>query len=339
MMKGSKSYSNRPMFRGNNGGNDGKIPTGKKKKNAQKPQQNKYLNGVCIDSMHAANEKSTGANSEALDSDVPMMLPDNMKEQQEQVTVTSGCEEISKEVKAVIKEIKHVRRRIRNMQESIQLSVNIAQPKVWEDNSLNAVLNCVNEWRNIVSYHGISRQTTTLNSDDDISTSDGLNENEEKQPNVENNENVVPSSNILQTHDAQDEESYPLHPQNEWSKETALQIFNLIQMAMQTGPLKGRDAGYFKRCGADVAKMARNFLSSCINPYPSSDSDNSTERLVLELRFSVKQKEKIEKWIQNADKTIVANKSPSKSALKLQKSINTKGMSRKDKRRKGRLIK
>ena len=43
--------------------------------------------------------------------------------------------------------------------------------------------------------------------------------------------------------------------------------------------------------------------------------------------------------MKNVDKAIVSNKSPSKLALKVQKILNTKGVSRKDKRKKGRLVK
>ena len=133
-------------------------------------------------------------------------------------------------------------------------------------------------------------------------------------------------------------------------------------MAMQTGPLKGSSPGYFKRCGVNVAKMARIFLAKCVRPYRTKDENiaNPTrtctdkgidhriealddsgcaESVLSELRFTMKQKDSLGKWMKNADKAIAANKSPSKSALKLHKSVNTKGMSRKDKRKKGKLVK
>ena len=47
-------------------------------------------------------------------------------------------------------EIKHVKRRLRNVQESIQTSTSIVNPVTWEQNCLNAVANCINEWRSIV---------------------------------------------------------------------------------------------------------------------------------------------------------------------------------------------
>ncbi len=138
-------------------------------------------------------------------------------------------------------------------------------------------------------------------------------------------------------------EEHPMHPNNEWSKTTSLQIYGLIQMAMQTGPLKGSNAGYFKRCGKDVAIMARVFLTKCVNSsndiqpdeLKSLEDGGSTESVLKDLYFTPKQIDSIKKWMKNTDAAIAADKPPSKSALKLQKSVNTKGMSRKDKRRKG----
>jgi hypothetical protein len=60
---------------------------------------------------------------------------------------------------------------------------------------------------------------------------------------------------------------------------------------------------------------------------------------MTELLFTMKQKEAIDKWLKDAQKAVTLNKKPSKSAMKLQNSINTKGMSRTDKRKKGRLVK
>jgi len=169
-----------------------------------------------------------------------------------------------------------------------------------EYNCLNAVKNCVNEWRSIVLYHG--DQTT-------CSEKEKLGED-------------------------YNEDTCALLPDDEWSISTALQIFNLIQMALQTGPLSGGKPGYFKRCGADVAGLAREFLKSVIgNDIILDASASSVEK---ELRFSTNQKESIEKWMRDAEKAVAANKSPSKSALKLQSQAvgkNSKKKNKKGKRR------
>jgi hypothetical protein len=226
---------------------------------------------------------------------------------------------------AFSKEIRQVQQKIRNLKESIQLSTNIAQPLVWQANGLNAALNIVNQWKTIVVFYSSKNQV---------------------------DERIVIHEDSLDR-----------------SKETSLQVYGIIQMVMQTGPLKSCHPGYFKRCGGQVAKMAKEFLVKCIQGTSSDGEgetmesvDNSntcsnnihvlipeTNKTVVgqdscyvvadELRFTSQQKSTLLKWIKDADKAIAANKPPSKSAIKLQTSINTKGMSRRDKRRKGQLVK
>ena len=374
-MKGSKTHSNRPIYRGKKGIQDGKIPQGKKKKNARKPERNKYEIGddnadagamktsTDLDALSRAHSAKNGEMS----SNVPLpLLNENIKElnENENIKEQVASKDISPEHKAIIKEIKHVRRRITNIQESVHLSTNIAQPHVWEDNCLNAVLNCVDEWRTIVAFHGDARITCTYS--DGSTSHEGDNGHLSSELHIQNDRVEIEPRLTLPVHDGSQTndaaEDHPMHPENEWSKTTSLQIHGLIQMAMQTGPLKGSSPGYFKRCGVNVAKMARIFLAKCVRPYRTKDENiaNPTrtctdkgidhrietlddsgcaESVLSELRFTMKQKDSLGKWMKNADKAIAANKSPSKSALKLHKSVNTKGMSRKDKRKKGKLVK
>ena len=42
---------------------------------------------------------------------------------------------------------------MKNIRETLQLSVAIASPRTYQDNVLNAVANCVNEWRSIVRHY------------------------------------------------------------------------------------------------------------------------------------------------------------------------------------------
>lgn len=92
------------------------------------------------------------------------------------------------------------------------------------------------------------------------------------------------------------------------TKEPALEVFQLIQMAMQSGPLAGSKPGYFKRCGATAAKQALDFL----------DASVATKEDATSLQFSEKQAEAIDKWKENAKKAIENDKPPSKSVLKKQ---------------------
>ena len=112
-----------------------------------------------------------------------------------------------------LKEIKHLRKRIFNIQESIKLSNDaLCKPKIWEANCLNAVHNCVGEWRSIVAYYTAKVDYGA-----------------------------------------------------ELRKEISVEIFGLVQMAMQSGPLTGAKPGYFKRCGHEVAGIAHRFLLKTVS--------------------------------------------------------------------------
>jgi hypothetical protein len=51
-------------------------------------------------------------------------------------------------------EIQHLLNRVKNVRESIQLSLDsLANPSTWQQNVLNTVLNCVNEWKSILSHY------------------------------------------------------------------------------------------------------------------------------------------------------------------------------------------
>ena len=200
----------------------------------------------------------------------------------------------------IIQEIRQLHTKIRHIRESIQLSTNIAQPPIWRDNCLNATSNIVHTWKTIIAHYDPFPEL------------------------------------LLQSNDI----NHPLHRENELCKDTACQVFGLIQLCLQCGPLKGSNAGYFKRCGSEVAKLAKSFLERCLNvnddnAYRAGLDGNEEngelgfgrnfDYILNDLRFSVKQKEMIEKWIKSAEKAIIANKAPSKFALKLQSTVNSKG--------------
>ncbi len=95
----------------------------------------------------------------------------------------------------------------------------------------------------------------------------------------------------------------------ETRKETGLAVFQLVQLSLQSGPLSGAKAGYFKRCGGDVAIMALSFLEDVIPQH---------ETLGEWMGFSTKQLDAMNKWKANAEKAAMSNKAPSKSVLKQQ---------------------
>lgn len=102
------------------------------------------------------------------------------------------------------------------------------------------------------------------------------------------------------------------HYQNEleaddW-KSPSLAVYELVQMAMQSGPLAGAKPGYFKRCGSDAARQALTFLNSAV----------PDENEASFLHFTEKQQDAIDKWRNNARKVVDENKPPSKSVMKKQ---------------------
>ena len=327
-MRGSKSHTNRPIYRGKKDN----INFPKRKKSApKKPEENKY-----------------DCDNKIVESNVETRPLEHALEEQKIVEIAEIVDATSQEDEAIIKEIKKLRKRIKNIQESVQLSVNIAQPSIWEKNCLNAVYNCVMQWQSIVAYHGKRRSNDGVEGGPATSA---LDEDMDKDQHQQHDE-IKQDGQTLNEINSDVSSFYPMHPESEWSQKTALQVFGLIQMAMQCGPMKAKSPGYFKRCGSDVAIMARSFLKRiCKNEENASGGNESdgivdsvgdivdSVNVVSELRFTLRQKEAIEKWMRDADKAIAANKPPSKASLKLQKSVNTKGMSRKDKRRKGKLVK
>lgn len=97
-------------------------------------------------------------------------------------------------------------------------------------------------------------------------------------------------------------------------KAPALALFQLIQMSLQSGPLAGAKPGYFKRCGANVARQALDFLDGTV--------PNKQEATFL--CFTKKQGDAIEKWRDNATKAVENDKPPSESALKKQSKAKKK---------------
>jgi hypothetical protein len=88
-------------------------------------------------------------------------------------------------------------------------------------------------------------------------------------------------------------------------KEPAVATYLLVQQAMQTGPLTCSNPGYFKRCGATVASVALTFLDETV---PDA----------LELRFTEKQAQAIQKWKGAAAKAVASDRPPTKSQVKKQ---------------------
>ncbi|KAL9178896.1 hypothetical protein ACHAXT_011869 [Thalassiosira profunda] len=122
------------------------------------------------------------------------------------------------------REIAHLRKRIHNVQSALQTSQGLSNPEKWRTNCLFPARNVAREWRSILAYH-------FANGGASESTEGG-------------NRDA----------DSDDDRRDLLHS-------TAREVFGLIQMSLQTGPLVGSNPGYFKRCGGEVASVAFQFLS------------------------------------------------------------------------------
>jgi len=142
------------------------------------------------------------------------------------------------------KEIHHLQKRIENITLSIQASpLGISNPNTWRTNCLNPVKNVVKEWRSILSFHSAS----------EIIEREGNNDDEHAE-----------FQKLL------------LH-------ETSTKVFILLQMSIQSGPLVGSNPGYFKRCGAEVASIALDFLNDVIDlagvEAPADEDDGNPDEL------------------------------------------------------------
>jgi hypothetical protein len=92
-----------------------------------------------------------------------------------------------------------------------------------------------------------------------------------------------------------------------------LALFELVQLALQCGPLRGAKPGYFKRCGGETAKLVLEFLEDTIED----------RQAAVAIYFTEKQADAIEKWKHSASKALVHEIPPSKSVQKrLQIAIN-----------------
>ena len=238
---------------GGGGDGDGERWTG-----LAREQQNQISRDICTadSSCNNNNEQQATADGDRSESHID----DNSH-----TARNPGEEEEEGPPPPYLAEIKHLKRRIRNVQElSIQASRDSIASDVtkYQDNVLNATQNCVNEWRSIARHYS--------KSNDD-----------------EGDETCLPAS--IRT-------------------EVGLIVFQLIQLSVQSGPLSGAKPGYFKRCGASVARVVLDFLEEVVPQHEALGIDC--------MGFSNKQLEAMRKWKVDAQKAVANNKPPSKSVLK-----------------------
>ena len=144
--------TNRRTFRGQSRPTDGNIPHSLSRRNrAARSEALQRSNALAADrrlARQTPRETDDEDDSSRRVEEVPNEIEDELLMSPSNSVDKSGG--MSDELRD---EIKHIKRRIRNVQESIQTSKSIVNPTTWEQNCLNAVGNCINEWKSIVAHY------------------------------------------------------------------------------------------------------------------------------------------------------------------------------------------
>jgi hypothetical protein len=275
--------THRRVFRGRGGPTDGRLPVKKIPRRPQKPAINKYAQDARAEQGNDEEDKEDqdermevkASSLEEISSDNEPDVDEKIEEAQTGALRENVCEPAEHSLNSCAKEIWHLNRRVANIQETMSLSHSISDPKTYQDNVLNAVVNCVKEWRSIATHY--AQVAPIANVDDYEATDDSYMTEELKKP-------------------------------------AALAIYEMIQHAVQCGPLAGSKPGYFKRCGGDVARVVVTFLDQVVPNAPV---------LIASMGFTSRQMDAMESWKKNAQKAATEDKPPSRAAKKHQNGKGT----------------
>jgi hypothetical protein len=144
--------TSRRIFRGRAGPTDGRLPKhSARRRRPHQPHQPR---------TNAPDGQIVVEHTEIIEVVPKMQLEDSSQQHSEQkveeeVEEVSGADVIESNANnsPSLKEMKHLQKRVKNVQESIQTSVSITNPTTYEQNVLNAVTNCINEWRAIAIHY------------------------------------------------------------------------------------------------------------------------------------------------------------------------------------------
>ena len=206
--------THRRVFRGRAGPTDGRLPKHNARRRIVQTQttkgSDKYGDAPLPTTTRSSSEHTNNKEEEdeGMEDSVSQQVPPPLPEQ-------------APPIEPWRTEVRHLTRRIKNVQESIQLGTEgIANPTTYQQNVLHAVENCINEWRAIVNHYHYKTVTAT------------------------------PTTTTI--------EDAGMDP--ETLKETGLAVYMLLQLSVQCGPLAGGKPGYFKRCGGHVARLVVEYL-------------------------------------------------------------------------------
>ena len=142
-------------------------------------------------------------------------------------------------------EIQHLMKRIKHNRKSFSITKEgLSSIDSYQMNVLHAVKNCVNEWKGILNHYKPPTATSQM-----VQEGGGGGEEE-----------AAISSSHGENHSAVASTATT----NPVLRQTGQALFELIQQAMQCGPLSGSKPGYFKRCGSQVATIVHAFLCQII---------------------------------------------------------------------------
>lgn len=309
----------RRIFRGRGGATDRRLPKHQARKrnphpsDEEVPKEAKYATPPPnqLRAKEIVNDENA-TNSERLKDSCLQ------EESKEQLDTASEKEEtvpeiilpedvaLKKQHDAFLGEIRHVQQRLRRNQEAFSLTKDATSQHfnaldhlpTYQSNVLEATLNCAREWKAIVRHYpeftsqcSYPAVEVVEDHDDDEVGGDGES-SEDGDEGAEEGERMTETKLPLKVE---------LDCDAQLCKETGRAMFELVQQAMQCGPLAGSNPGYFGRCGSEVAAMVLAFLETLM-----------VDHAAFELHWSPKQNAAIEKWKKAAAKTADRNCEPSK---------------------------
>lgn len=242
---GSRNHPQPRIFRGRGGPTDGNLPPKKviRRKVKYHPQQQQALEHTTdnidedLSVQNLALNDDITASSAAADNDAIQSVNEN---------VVDNTDE------KFYQELHHLQTRIQYVTLSNKTSQGLVNPSKWRTNCLIPTRKVVNEWRNILIFHNIN----TINIIDTSSEA----ENETSDVVIEVS-GTVGGDHMARNRENDNLEQVAFEIKNkDLIKSTSQQVFSLIQMSLQVGPLVGSNPGYFKRCGGEVASIALAYL-------------------------------------------------------------------------------
>jgi hypothetical protein len=248
------SYQRR-TFRGRGGPTDGNLPPKKTVRRRFKYQgvegSSNAQTGRCAEGIDHENNADDGSTMTQLCVE-KLSITNNRNERDDDVVVLNDDT-----YDKLLLELKHLRRRIQHLVDSFRTSQGMGNPKTWESNCLLPTKNAVNEWRSIVKFYNLLDTLSHYYYDDDNDTGDCRNVHLDNASSslLLNRQNNIPGENSNSNSDAGGGDTMDI------IDSTTQEVFGLIQMSIQIGPLSGSNPGYFKRCGGEVATVALVFLS------------------------------------------------------------------------------